>query len=130
MSPPEYMAYIMHGSDHIRVGMYTFGTCFFRNEKCLCQLDVSTFDKKNAELARNNGTAQFRHCRTIVDIVPLIVSMLQDVVVWIATTITIAMPRIKSKYESLDVDIVETLSLYYFHSAIFAVEIKAEFIVS
>ena len=94
---PEYMAYIMYGSDHISVGMYTFGICFFRNIKYLCLLETSTFDKKYAELARNNGTAQFRHCRTIVDMEPLIVSMLHDVVVCIATTITMAMPRIKSK---------------------------------
>ena len=61
------------------------------------KVETSVLYKKKADEARNNGTAQFMHCRTIVEIVPLIVSRLQEVVVWIATTMKMAIPRMKSK---------------------------------
>ena len=94
---PEYIGYAMHGIDQINVGIYILGTCLFRNVKYLSNVEISILAKKNADEARNNGTAQFKHCRIIVEIVPQIESILQEVVVCIATTMIIAIPRIKSK---------------------------------
>jgi hypothetical protein len=79
------------------VGIYTLGICFFQNRQQLLNVERFVDARKYAEHAKNIGTAQLKHCRIIVDNIPLVESKLQDVVVCMAITINIAIPLMKSK---------------------------------
>lgn len=94
---PEYIAMANAGIDQTKVGIYTFGICFFQNREQSLNDERFVDARKYAEQAKNKGTAQFKHCLKKVDNIPLVESKLQEVVVCMATTIRIAIPLTKSK---------------------------------